>query len=349
MKTLTEHDNLISILQEIDTKNLDYWNFIMNDKTKKKLEIISFQQGFLILNFVKNNCVDIDFTNFFNKVNNIFNDNLPKNEYISLSNIITKLDLLDMKKSKNILLDWIDCLKAINEYLKKHKEEISEINFSFLEFFFQNFQLNYPEDDEYKIIIKLEPKENSYIENFNFSISYTENSKNLLFNLLKILCDCFKNCEVNNNEIELSIKDYEIDQHPNPPKINDDRPRGYLLKLKENIFLKAIKVLLSIEGEVQVYIINERNKMIKKKLFFQENFVENTWISIPIREIIKDNFSLFIHYTGKGSFFYNDFDSSERKINDKISVISKYLIINEILNSQQILDNYYSIKLILEY
>jgi len=41
----------------------------------------------------------IDLSEFYEGVNNIFNDILPKNEYKSLSNTISKLDLLDAKKS----------------------------------------------------------------------------------------------------------------------------------------------------------------------------------------------------------------------------------------------------------
>ncbi len=65
--------------------------------------------------------------------------------------------------------------------------------------------------------------------------------------------------------------------------------------------------------------------------------------------MIKDKYSIVIFFSTIGCFFYTELDSESRKINENISVLSKYVKFSSMKdNDLPISPNSYSIQMILQ-
>jgi len=142
----------------------------------------------------------------------------------------------------------------------KLKNEHFEENNNFMQSFYKFYEITIPVNNDYKIILKLEKNEKSYIEDFNLNfLDFNENSKKNIYYMCGILIDFYK---FKQTSLDLSILNLTVSTWPGEPKLDYYGPTGYQFFLKNEIKIMSIKVLLSVEGEVTAFIVDEHNKLI---------------------------------------------------------------------------------------
>jgi hypothetical protein len=329
--------NILKIKEKLTKyRNSDYYNYTSPCN-------INFNNGILkiVLKTIDLEKINLDFS----RIDNFFNHSLPQIDYFDVTDIIDKYKFLKEEKCHELIIPWRDTLKNIYLFYEKLETTLTTKN-HFIDDFLKKFNLTKDKIIENNIELCLYSKNNNLSINFEFSLENEfsiQNNKNL-DNLCSLILDNFFSC----NKLTLSITDNSktVKKWPSEPKQDTYGPRGYSFSLIKSIYLKRITIPFIIKGELSMYILDTSNKLIYRNSVTGTNLEKSIYSFNLNNNVLHNGYSLLFYFNGEGCFLYKEGNNNTRKINENLSLISKYIngsIKENVENS--ILDNTYSIEL----
>mmetsp|Transcript_25096 Transcript_25096/g.31934 ORF Transcript_25096/g.31934 Transcript_25096/m.31934 type:complete len:357 (+) Transcript_25096:177-1247(+) len=114
-----DHDKKVEVLLTLDKDILrlqELYNKAKESTGLQTLQEMKIKGNRVHCKLGRIQCEPIQWSDYFKKVNNVFNDELPTGEYFSLHNVLEKYLLLYPERSQDIIEQWKECLLSIKNH-----------------------------------------------------------------------------------------------------------------------------------------------------------------------------------------------------------------------------------------